>query len=746
MDNLFNEFNNIISNKLGFTLRKYQEHVANEIIRSIEEGHRFIIVSMPTGSGKTLIEIFTAFYGLRRGFSRILTLEPTRFLCDQMYSGGDKRSKRGLWSKVLGELVGKEYEGYCSSFLEPNRRVIISTPQTALKCTHMLKKEFRMIIIDEVHHAFGGKYYTELLTELKPDIIIGFTALLPSYKKYRLDPEIMNTIGEPYLLTYDFKKLEKIDPDFKPPRAIADIFDAELNSHENKVYDILFRAVIQGDSRTIKFLEITLARHGKEAFCESYRRALEKNKIIPNNDLEKLCTSNHLSHKARTLVDVLTVYDIVENSELKPVLAFTSRKATANEFKRAIVHYIGLPEEKVAVLTSDMNREERLKLIKKAKNGEIDVIVSTLVGEEGVDIPEAGLLIMTDVPKSPLRFYQRLGRLIRMSSPRRMKYLVVALTPKTIEYEDLEDALWNLYMEDVDVSYIIVNINIKSPSTRVLDIVNRFARIYNDTPIPYTLLAFGQELSNPLNYIFNVIKNRKDLVAIIQETMKSWGFHIRSEEDLNTAIFYILTFHMLRWGDAKKIFKPIDTAVNRSRFSKEFNRAVRERKIFYIYDVATLSEIITYKLQRLYHKCMVSGERTCYDEFFRIDRKSILRLFTKVFPYNNMNYVIDKLKIRLEKHKEYLNRAKKNNLLQDYTLEVLLGDYNKQAKTLPFKVIIYLNLDNTRIGLDAQINYYDINEEIYEDKKTIELIKLNLRTIGYEASKKFLDQLYEYSE
>ena len=746
MDNLLNLFNNVIADKLGFTLRKYQEYVAKEIIKSIREGHRFTIVSMPTGSGKTLIEMFTAFYVLEQGIPRVLVLEPTRFLCDQMYSGGDKYSRRGLWSKVFRDLVGREYEGNCSSFLEPGKRIVISTPQTALKCVSMLKREFRMIVIDEVHHAFGGKYYTELLMELKPDIIVGFTALLPSYKRYRLDPKVKDVIGEPYILSYDFKRLEKIDPGFKPPRAIADVFDAEMNDLENKAYDTLFRALPQGDPRVIKFLEVTLARYGKEAFCESHRRALEKGRMASNNDLENLCGSDDLSHKARTLVDVLTVYDIRENSLLKPVLVFTSRKATAYEFRKAIIHHIGLPRGKVAVLTSDMSKEERLELIREAKSRSVDVIISTLVGEEGVDIPEAGLLVMTDVPKSPLRFYQRLGRLIRMSSPRGIKYLVVSLTPKTIEYQDLEDALWNLYMEGVDVSYIIVNISEKAPSARVLDIVNRFAQIYNDVSIPYTLLAFGQELGNPLNYILNVIKSRKDLVALIWETMKNWGFPIESEEDLDMAIFYILTFHMLRWGDVKKIFKPIDNAVNKSRFSKEFSKAIREGKIFYIYDVEMLSEIISYKLQILHQACIASGKRTCYDEFFRIDRKSVLRLFARVFPYNNIGYIIDKLEEQLERHKEYLNETKKNGLLRDYAIRVSWGDYNERAKTLPPKVIIHLDLGNTWIGLDAQMNYHDISEGLLKDKNITELIKTNLLAIGYEASKKFLDYLYEYNE
>ncbi len=727
-------FNGLLAERLSFGFRRYQKHVARDVINVIRGGSRFVVVSMPTGSGKTFIELFIAFYSLEQGFSRVLVLEPTRFLCDQMY--------RGLWSKVFGNLVGKEYEGNCGSFLEFGKRIIISTPQTALKCISMLKEKFKVVVIDEVHHAFGGRYYAELLVGLKPAIVVGFTALLPSHKRYRLDPKVRDIVGEPYILSYDFKKLEEIDPEFRPPKAVADVFDAEMNDCENKAYDALFRALPQGNSQIIKFLEVTLARYGKEAFCESYKKALEKNRIMPNNYLEDLCRSSSLSHKARILIDILTIYDIRESDELKPVLIFTSRKATANEFKKAIVHYVGLPEEKVIVLTSDISREERLKLVKKARSREVDVIISTLVGEEGVDIPETGLLIMTDTPKSPLRFYQRLGRLIRMSSQRKIKYLVISLTPKTIEYQDLEDALWNLYMEGIDISYIVINIGEKSPSARVLDIINEFTRVYNDASIPYMLLAFGREYRNPLNFILAMIKNRQDLVTLIQEHMRKWGVKVEVEEDLDKAIYHILTFHMLRWGNVKKIFDPIDKAITRSRFGKELNQIIREGKIFYIYDPEMLSEVISRKLRILYQRCLVENKGICIDEFFRIDRKSILRLFARIFPYDNINYIITSLKQRKEKHRKYLE-IMNNSFLKHYDIWVSIEGYSDHSMTLTPKVIIRLELDNYLIGVDAQINYHDISRKLYEDVNIKKLIEENLLVIGYEASKQFLEQIHE---
>ena len=67
MSELLSSFNDRIHNTLGSKLRKYQEYVANEIIEALERCIRFIVASMPTGSGKTLIEIFTAFYGFQQG-------------------------------------------------------------------------------------------------------------------------------------------------------------------------------------------------------------------------------------------------------------------------------------------------------------------------------------------------------------------------------------------------------------------------------------------------------------------------------------------------------------------------------------------------------------------------------------------------------------------------------------------------------------------------------------------------------
>ncbi|WP_253823085.1 DEAD/DEAH box helicase [Acidianus sp. RZ1] len=370
----FSEFDRMITEKLGYPMFPYQRKVSEDIVSSMEK-HRFVIGSMPTGSGKTVVELFVAFYLLQRGFKNIIVFEPTRLLCDQMYSK--------FW-KLVFPNVGVEYEGECDAFTS-GKTIVVATPFTALKCN----AKADAIIFDEVHHAFGDVRYTNALVGLKPRVVVGLTALLPSYKRLKLDEEIMKHLGIPYPLSYDYKALSNIDSTFKPPKAIADIFDAEMDSLEEGVYESFLRGGIRGKEGTIKFLEVTLYSYGKRAFCESLERLKEN--VQDNSRFFMLCDSQGLSHKARVLQDILSVYKI---EDYKPVLIFTSRKATAYEFLKVVGN-----SERVALLTGDSSKEERQTLVNKAKKGEIDVIVSTIVGEEGIDIPEAKLLIMTDVPK-----------------------------------------------------------------------------------------------------------------------------------------------------------------------------------------------------------------------------------------------------------------------------------------------------------------------------------------------------------
>ncbi|KAM4853894.1 Fanconi anemia group M protein-like [Thomomys bottae] len=55
-------------------------------------------------------------------------------------------------------------------------------------------------------------------------------------------------------------------------------------------------------------------------------------------------------------------------------------------------------------------QKEQLEVVKRFRNGGYNTLVSTCVGEEGLDIGEVDLIICFDAQKSPIRLIQRMGR------------------------------------------------------------------------------------------------------------------------------------------------------------------------------------------------------------------------------------------------------------------------------------------------------------------------------------------------
>ncbi|XP_068272831.1 Fanconi anemia group M protein isoform X2 [Nyctibius grandis] len=73
--------------------------------------------------------------------------------------------------------------------------------------------------------------------------------------------------------------------------------------------------------------------------------------------------------------------------------------------------------------TKGFTQKEQLEVVKRFREGGYNTLVSTCVGEEGLDIGEVDLIICFDAQKSPIRLVQRMGRTGR----RRQGRIVVIL-------------------------------------------------------------------------------------------------------------------------------------------------------------------------------------------------------------------------------------------------------------------------------------------------------------------------------
>jgi superfamily II DNA or RNA helicase len=754
---LLDSFDNLLKDRLATKLRTYQTTVIKELLSTINSKENFIIVSMPTGSGKTLLEMFMTYYILKLRLSnKVLVLEPTRFLCDQMASRG------GPWKRLFGNLVEKEYEGDCIKF-SSQAKAIISTPKTSLKCLDQYRNFVKAVIVDEAHHIFGGTYYEELLSDLNPELVVGFTALLPSYKIYRASSKLLKALGSPKLMTYDFKKLKERDPYFKLPKAIADVFDSELNELEDMVYDKLFKDIANVSVKhqgIIGLLESTLARYGKEAFCETFNKSLSKGVIAGEDpDIKALCTSQEPSHKARSLVEVLSSYNINENAALRPVLIFTSRRATANEFKRVVINNLNIPSKRIEVLTGEKTKEERIEIVNRAKEGDIDIIISTLVGEEGIDIPEAGLLVMTDVPGNPLRFYQRLGRLIRLSSKDRLKYLVFSLTPRTLEYQDLDQALLRLSMEGVDVSYVIVGIE-KTVKGRVLDEIKKLLNVYGKSSLPYSLLALKEVGEDPLTalvdkFLDNLSKSGPDLVRSVKDLID----HAQGLDPDDLVAFFALSPKLSKIREFKKILRKAEESL-KSRLSIEIEKLIEKGELLYVYDENSLSELLAKALYVIYKNCKKEGRKLCRETQLRLGRRDLLRLFLKLFTPERVSSLFADLLEDVRAYSVYTLGWEPSNerkfevirregprrfldMLKTSFVDVKIGNLNTRSRTLPLKLFIEFELNDIKVNTVITVNYYISDFMMRDPYYYEELFRANLIVTGFKALLKFARRIEE---
>ena len=63
-----------------------------------------------------------------------------------------------------------------------------------------------------------------------------------------------------------------------------------------------------------------------------------------------------------------------------------------------------------------LNQKQQLATIRKFKEYEYNTLISTSIGEEGLDIGEVDLIICYDSGMSPIRMMQRMGRTGRKRS------------------------------------------------------------------------------------------------------------------------------------------------------------------------------------------------------------------------------------------------------------------------------------------------------------------------------------------
>ncbi len=404
------------------------------------------LVVLPTGTGKTII----AFY-LMIIKGEAFFLAPTKPLVKQHYSNFIKLFPELEEHSVIitGEVSKtKRKELY-------KRKFIFATPQTILKDNEKeifeLKKE--LFIFDECHRTVGKYAYSGIASKLKEkgSLIVGLTAS-PGGKDEKIK-EVLDLLGienveirtgkEEDIKEYVYKKEYKwvfvsLDPDLR--RAVSNVktllkkYKEWFKSHHIKIPRtkselISFRSKIQQIPKPFYFQVSTnysilfnlhymlelLETQGFNYFLNYYKKLSERKtkavKILTSNSLikevvelaEKNIKENKFHPKFYKLLEVLE-----KNKDMKMII-FLQYIDTIN-LLYSFLKEKGFNVFKFTGRRKGFNKKEQQKVLDSFRKEEKAILISSSVGEEGIDIPSVDAVIFFDVVPSEIRSIQRKGR------------------------------------------------------------------------------------------------------------------------------------------------------------------------------------------------------------------------------------------------------------------------------------------------------------------------------------------------
>ena len=344
-------------------LRPYQEAA----LAAWEIAGRRGIIALPTGAGKTR----TAIAAIARTRACSLCLVPTRVLLEQWVSA--------LNAAGLSD-VGRFGDG--DRRLAP---VTVATYASALRHADELGNRFDLLVVDEAHH-FGGGAGDECLEMSTARMRLGLSATPADDERRRERCETL--IGAVVFRS----AIEDLAGRFLAPFRLLTL-SLPLDAEEGRAYR---REVDAWRPVVRRFFETAPGADWNDFVANASRTEEGRRALAAWRRSRCLLTFTRAKQRA--------VSELVARNACSRVLLFAAD--TASAFAIARTHL-------VPVLTCDIGRSERADLLSRFAKGELRVLVSARVLNEGVDVPEADVAVLVGGTQGKREFVQRVGRVLR---------------------------------------------------------------------------------------------------------------------------------------------------------------------------------------------------------------------------------------------------------------------------------------------------------------------------------------------
>ncbi len=456
--------------------RMYQEAILG---RAAESN---LLCVLPTGLGKTPIAIVLSVFRLEKyPDSKILVMAPTKPLIEQHLNSFRKviNLPENDFVLLTGMVKPDERE---ESYKES--KIIFATPQTVendLKNKRLDLAKFSLVVFDEAHHSIGDYAYPYIakayLENSRNPRILGLTAS-PGGTKEKIK-EIMGNLGiekveirteEDFDVAPFVKKKQVQWVHVELPQTFFNISESLRRAYEYRLKSLkrlgftkpirlvnkrdllgLQKKFAASTSSQTKFWGVSLVSQAIKAehalslvetqgirSLETYFKKLRSEKARSSKSLLKDRNVKKAMYLAGELYEEgfehpkITKLREIVNKQLEEdvnskIIVFANYRNMVREIVRMLSEVKSAEPIEFMGQREGLTQKEQKKRISEFREGKYNILVTTSVGEEGIDIPEMELAIFYEPVPSEIRSIQRRGRVGRT----KLGKIMILMTKRT---------------------------------------------------------------------------------------------------------------------------------------------------------------------------------------------------------------------------------------------------------------------------------------------------------------------------
>jgi Fanconi anemia group M protein len=430
------------------------------------------IVALPTGTGKTIVALLASLQRLREHGGTVLFLAPTKPLVEQQ--AAFYREVMDIPDHEIKVFTGDVRPDDRASQWEGATSVVVATPQVIqndLVAGRINLESVSHLTFDECHRATGEYAYGYIAEKYWKDaadpLVLGLSASPGSKRESILN--VATNLGvtniealaedHPLLAPYTFETT--IEPTFVPlDEEILEMRDTLEDLYAEMLGELKTEGVLSSrDKKRVGFRQLNAAM-GAAKKQNAYRMmSLCSEAMKLDKALEAIETQGpaYLASKLESHVEAAAASDaskavqrLVEREEFKRVhtlateydkthpkrtaliaslvdpisdggqaIVFTQSRATAARLVSYLDGRGPISAHRFVGQNNDdgmgMSQTDQQETLERFRAGAFNILVSTSVAEEGLDIPQVDLVVFNEPVPSAVRSIQRKGRTGRAS-------------------------------------------------------------------------------------------------------------------------------------------------------------------------------------------------------------------------------------------------------------------------------------------------------------------------------------------